>query len=40
LKGAEVASVPIEQVAGKLKTVPTDHPLIRAARRVGTNFGD
>jgi 6-phosphofructokinase 1 len=40
LKGAEVTSVPIEQVAGKLKLVPLDHPLIRAARRVGTNFGD
>jgi ATP-dependent phosphofructokinase / diphosphate-dependent phosphofructokinase len=40
LKGAEVTSVPIEQVAGKLKLVPPDHALIRAARRVGTNFGD
>ena len=27
-------------VAGKIKFVPLDHPLIRAARRVGTNFGD
>jgi 6-phosphofructokinase len=40
LKGDEVTSVPIEQVAGRLKLVPLDHPLIRAARRVGTNFGD
>jgi 6-phosphofructokinase 1 len=40
LKGAEVTAVPLEQVAGKLKLVPLDHPLIRAARRVGTNFGD
>jgi 6-phosphofructokinase 1 len=40
LKGDDVTSVPIEQVAGKLKLVPLDHPLIRAARRVGTNFGD
>jgi 6-phosphofructokinase 1 len=40
LKGGEVTAVPIEQVAGKLKLVPLDHPLIRAARRVGTNFGD
>jgi 6-phosphofructokinase len=40
LKGSEVTSVPLEQVAGKLKVVPADHPLIRAARRVGTNFGD
>jgi 6-phosphofructokinase 1 len=40
LKGGEVTSVPIEQVAGKLKTVPLDHPLIRTARLVGTNLGD
>jgi 6-phosphofructokinase 1 len=40
LKRGEVTAVPIEQVAGKLKLVPLDHPLIRAARRVGTNFGD
>jgi 6-phosphofructokinase 1 len=40
LKGADVTSVPLEQVAGKVKLVPLDHPLIRAARRVGTNFGD
>src|SRR5262249_41403209 len=40
MKGAEVTSAPLEQVAGKVKLVPPDHPLIRAARRVGTNFGD
>lgn len=40
LQGAEVTSVPIERVAGKIKLVPPDHALIRAARHVGTNFGD
>ncbi len=40
MKGSEVTSVPLEQVAGKLKLVPADHPLIQAARHVGTNFGD
>lgn len=40
VKGSEVTSVPLEEVAGKLKLVPKDHPLIRSARRVGTNFGD
>jgi 6-phosphofructokinase 1 len=40
LHGSEVTSVPLEAVAGKVKMIPTDHPLIRAARRVGTNFGD
>src|SRR5262249_1374482 len=34
LKGSDVTSVPIEEVAGKLKTVPLDHPLLRTARRV------
>jgi len=40
LHGSEVTSVPLEQIAGKIKLVPPDHPLITAARRVGTNFGD
>ncbi len=40
MRGAEVTSVPLEQVAGRIKLVPPDHALIRAARRVGTNFGD
>jgi 6-phosphofructokinase 1 len=40
VKGTEISSVPIEQVAGRLKMVPPDHPIIRSARRVGTNFGD
>ena len=40
LKGSEVTSVPIEDVAGRLKRVPLDHALLRAARHVGTNFGD
>jgi 6-phosphofructokinase 1 len=40
LQGAEVTGVPLEEVAGKTKLVPPDHPLIRAARRVGTSFGD
>jgi ATP-dependent phosphofructokinase / diphosphate-dependent phosphofructokinase len=40
MKGPDVTSVPLELVAGKIKLVPADHPLIRAARRVGTNFGD
>jgi 6-phosphofructokinase 1 len=40
MKGAEVTSVSLEKVAGRTKLVPLDHPLIRSARRVGTNFGD
>ena len=33
-------AVPIEKVAGNLKTVPLDHSWIHAARNVGTNLGD
>jgi 6-phosphofructokinase 1 len=32
--------VPLEDVAGKLKSVPLDHPWVAAARRVGTCMGD
>ncbi len=39
-RGEGVKPVPIVEVAGKLKTVPTDHSWITAARRVGTAFGD
>lgn len=32
--------VPLEQVVGKIKTVPLDHAWIESARRVGTSLGD
>ncbi len=32
--------VPIEEVAGKCKIVPPDHPMINSARLVGTCMGD
>lgn len=32
--------VPLEDVAGNLKTVPLDHPWLSAARHVGTCMGD
>ena len=38
--GEGTRPVPLEEVAGTVKTVPPDHPLVLAARRVGTNFGD
>lgn len=40
LKGDQIVSVPLEKAVGRLKKVPKDHPLIRAARAVGTSFGD
>jgi len=40
LRGNDLVGVPLKQVAGKIRTVPEDHPLIAAARSVGTCFGD
>lgn len=39
-RGDSAAAVPLEEIAGKKKLVPPDHPLIRSARLVGTSFGD
>jgi len=39
-RGGEITSVPITEVAGKVRTVPVDHMLIKAGRAVGTCFGD
>jgi ATP-dependent phosphofructokinase / diphosphate-dependent phosphofructokinase len=39
-RGDGAKPVPIAEVAGKLKTVPLDHPWIESARRVGTCLGD
>jgi 6-phosphofructokinase 1 len=40
MKDGRLGSVPIPEVADKVRTVPPDYPLIRAARAVGTDFGD
>ena len=39
-RGDSYLPVPIDQVAGRNKLVPIDHPWILSARDVGTNFGD
>ena len=39
-RGTGTEPVPLEQVAGKRKIVPLDHPWIASARAVGTCFGD
>jgi 6-phosphofructokinase 1 len=39
-RGEDTAAVPLEDVAGKRKTVPLDHPWIASARAVGTSLGD
>ncbi len=36
----EIGSIPICQVANKVRTVPLDHSIVRAARAIGTSFGD
>ncbi|MDH3583682.1 MAG: 6-phosphofructokinase [Phycisphaerae bacterium] len=40
MQGRTVTSIDLLDVAGKQRTVPLDHPLIAAARAVGTVFGD
>ncbi len=39
-RGDGTEPVPLEQVVGKRKIVPLDHPWIQSARLVGTNLGD
>jgi 6-phosphofructokinase 1 len=39
-RGEKTETVALEEVVGKIKTVPLDHPWIESARRVGTCFGD
>ncbi|MFQ3620159.1 MAG: ATP-dependent 6-phosphofructokinase [Spirochaetales bacterium] len=40
LEGSRIISRPLEEVAGRLKQVPLDHPLIHTARSIGTCLGD
>ena len=39
-RDGDAVPVPLEDVIGKEKSVPLDHPLIIGARHVGTDFGD
>ena len=39
-RGDRAEPVPLDQVVGKIKTVPLDHSWIECARRVGTSLGD
>jgi phosphofructokinase-like protein len=40
VKDGRITAIPLEVAAGGPRTVPLDHPLIAAARSIGTNFGD
>ena len=39
LKGDKITSIPLEEVAGKLKLVNEDHDLIIQGKRMGVCFG-
>ena len=39
-RGDGAVPVPLEKVAGKIRTVPLDHAWVESARRVGTCLGD
>ncbi len=39
-RGDGVKAVPLEDVAGKRKVIPVDHPWVESARAVGTCLGD
>ena len=39
-RGDSTEAVLLEEVAGKIKTVPTDHPWVLSARHVGISMGD
>ncbi|MCU0521133.1 MAG: 6-phosphofructokinase [Anaerolineae bacterium] len=40
VRGEKCVPVPLDEVAGRRKVVPLDHPWLEAARLVGTSFGD
>jgi len=40
LVNGEIVPIPLEEAASRTKFLPVDHPLIQAARDVGTCFGD
>ncbi len=40
LQGGKIVDVALSRVAGVRKLIPLDHPLIAAARAVGSSFGD
>jgi len=39
LKGNRIETIPLKEVAGKVRTVPTDDPLLKIAHSVGTCLG-
>jgi ATP-dependent phosphofructokinase / diphosphate-dependent phosphofructokinase len=39
-RGLEIATVPMVECAGRVRTVPFDHEMVRTARGLGIGFGD
>ena len=39
-RNGQIQSISIHEIAGRVRNVPTDHILVRAARAIGTCFGD
>jgi 6-phosphofructokinase len=40
LQGDDCVSVSLDEVAGRVRNVPLDHPLLQAARGIGVKLGD
>lgn len=40
IRNGNVVAIPLNEVAGKLKTVPPDNQIIQSARQIGISFGD
>ena len=40
LQNKQIVGVPLEEIAGKVKYVPTDSSIIQTARELGTGLGD
>ena len=38
-KNGKFGSISLDKIAGKIKTVPKNHDLVKAALAVGTSFG-
>jgi len=40
LQNGKIVGVPLDEIAGLVKNIPLDHPMLMAARELGTCFGD
>ena len=40
LQNNQIVGVPLEEIAGRVKTIPLNHPMLKTARELGTCLGD